>query len=292
MNHASQTSRCWLSFDRVRIVIGSILLITVALKTYALTTEDLVESSEFSSRLFSVLLVMSELMLAAWLFSGHRQRLAWISSMATFGVFGLTATLNALLGSRSCGCFGVIEVNPWLTGPLDAVIVMTLFIARPRLAVVHASVVQPVASNAFYGDSSSVFRERAFATVMSLCIVGLLFFVLSDFSLQQRPREPIVSDVLPAELRKGKWEVTMVRATCPACAAHLRQHHGTLKGGTSNRALLVLGRTQPWLVEFYDDFDAHFHVSRSISTGIKTPQNLVVDNGHIVEQPSVPVNER
>jgi hypothetical protein len=40
----------------------------------------------------------------------------------------------ALLGESSCGCFGRLKVNPWLTFALDAAAVVGLAFVRPAAA--------------------------------------------------------------------------------------------------------------------------------------------------------------
>jgi hypothetical protein len=66
-----------------------------------------------------------EITLGVWLLSGWFQRGAWLGALGFFGVLAGVSLYLALIGQRSCGCFGRVPVNPWLTFTLDVWLLMS-----------------------------------------------------------------------------------------------------------------------------------------------------------------------
>ncbi len=60
---------------------------------------------------------------------GLRADRAW-GALVCFVVFAGVATVKALAGAESCGCFGAIAVNPWYTAGFDWIAVAGLLGVR------------------------------------------------------------------------------------------------------------------------------------------------------------------
>jgi hypothetical protein len=72
-----------------------------------------------------------EMSLGLWLLIGFHPRLArWIAGTC-FAIFLGVSAAKGLAGEASCGCFGVISVNPWITAGIDGLAVLALLLARP-----------------------------------------------------------------------------------------------------------------------------------------------------------------
>jgi len=73
-----------------------------------------------------------ELSLGVWLISGLFRKAAWlVGTFAFFGFIGVTL-YKGISGAESCGCFGQIHVNPWITLALiDIPMFLLLVINRP-----------------------------------------------------------------------------------------------------------------------------------------------------------------
>jgi hypothetical protein len=54
-------------------------------------------------------------LLAVWLLSGWQRERAWLAAVATFLVFTGASLTLAVQGYSSCGCFGAISVNPYVS---------------------------------------------------------------------------------------------------------------------------------------------------------------------------------
>ncbi len=126
------------SWPVVSIVIGSVLLIAVALKGYEVATEELLEDSLLTSRWFLMLAVEFEVLLALWLVGGFYQFYPAITRCVAVVYFLILAevALDAVVkGQPSCACFGKALVPPWVTGSFD-VFALVLLVAAP---LPHAS---------------------------------------------------------------------------------------------------------------------------------------------------------
>lgn len=82
---------------------------------------------------FFLIQIPLEFALGAWMACGLFRKAAWIAGvLAYFGFIGITLG-KALLGFESCGCFGQIHVNPWLTLlAIDIPFFLLLAIFRPK----------------------------------------------------------------------------------------------------------------------------------------------------------------
>jgi hypothetical protein len=90
----------------------------------------------FSSPAYTWAVITAELLLGLWLASGLKPALAWAAALFCFSVFAGASMAMVLAKQPSCGCFGSLEVSPWITGALDLVVVAVLCLFRPANVVV------------------------------------------------------------------------------------------------------------------------------------------------------------
>ncbi|MHC4266600.1 MAG: thioredoxin domain-containing protein [Planctomycetota bacterium] len=73
-----------------------------------------------------------ELGLSIWLLSGLFRKGAWLVTTFSFGIFIAATLQKVLIGAASCGCFGRVHVNPWITlTAIDIPIFLALLLFRP-----------------------------------------------------------------------------------------------------------------------------------------------------------------
>ena len=80
-----------------------------------------------------MLVVVGEILFALILISGMWLSWAWLLSLLGFTTFTLVSVIKSLSGETSCGCFGAVTVNPWITAAFDAAIVGLLLVFRERI---------------------------------------------------------------------------------------------------------------------------------------------------------------
>ena len=96
-------------------VLGAILLAAAALKGYQLLSEPVANTNIWTYRPFLILQVELELAMGIWLLCGLFKKAAWLAGLACFSLFSLVTFYKGLTGAASCGCFGSVHVNPWIT---------------------------------------------------------------------------------------------------------------------------------------------------------------------------------
>jgi hypothetical protein len=112
--------------------LAAVLLTAALLKTYQLATVPTLGEGLFHARWFNIFVVEFEVFFAFWLFSGLFSKWTRLVSIALFSVFALVSLFKAVSGETSCGCFGNVTVNPWITMGFDVVIVVLLAYFSPK----------------------------------------------------------------------------------------------------------------------------------------------------------------
>jgi thiol-disulfide isomerase/thioredoxin len=114
-------------------IAGAVLIIASILKTHQLLTEPIISAGFWESWLFTVIQIPLEIGLGIWLVSGLFRKAAWLLATFAFaGFIGITL-YKGLAGAASCGCFGVVLVNPWITlTAIDLPLFVLLAIFRPK----------------------------------------------------------------------------------------------------------------------------------------------------------------
>lgn len=119
------------SFAQFRFVIAAIVLTAAVAKAWQLATTPPLGEVLLHARWFNILVVEFELLFGTWLIFGLLPKLTRLATIGCFSVFAAVSLYKALSREVSCGCFGAIAVNPWLTMCFDMIIVALLVIFRP-----------------------------------------------------------------------------------------------------------------------------------------------------------------
>jgi hypothetical protein len=117
----------------ITVVTGFVLIVAAVLKIHQLLTEPIISKGFWESWLFFVFQIPLELGLGIWLVSGLFRKAAWMIAVLAFGLFILVTLQKGLVGAESCGCFGRVKVNPWITfAVIDIPLFLGLVIFRPK----------------------------------------------------------------------------------------------------------------------------------------------------------------
>jgi thiol-disulfide isomerase/thioredoxin len=228
-------------------VLGLLLLTAAVLKGQELLTVPAANRDFWSWRPFLIFQVEFELALGLWLLSGLFPRLAWLAALLCFGLFCGVTLYKGLTGAASCGCFGRVHVDPWVTllaVDLPAVVALGLF--RPRL--VFASLPSGVQGRLPGGTTGRESLRRMLtalaqplpsrARLAATAVPGLALLGLTTPMLAFREPAPVTStyEVLEPQtwvgkelpilkhidiaekLGKGRWLVLLYHHDCPDCA--------------------------------------------------------------------------
>lgn len=121
--------RQFASWQILSVLLGSVLLVAVALKGQEIATTELLEDGLLSSRWFLVLVVEWEIIFALWLLSGfyrlYPQTTRGVALLYFFALF-VVALDSVLKGRPSCPCFGKAIVPPWIPAAFDLIVLFFL----------------------------------------------------------------------------------------------------------------------------------------------------------------------
>jgi hypothetical protein len=124
----------------VPVLIGAVLIVAAGLKLAGLAFSPVPAVGPFSSPRLSVGIATWELLLGAWLLSGHDRGLAWFASAFTFLSFAIASGYMGIIGVSSCGCFGVMKASPWAAFAVDVAMLAVLAVFRPSPLFAAASI--------------------------------------------------------------------------------------------------------------------------------------------------------
>jgi hypothetical protein len=117
----------------VMVTAGLVLIVATVLKIHHLLTEPIISKGFWESWEFFLIQIPLELGLGIWLVCGLFKKAAWVVSVLSFGLFIVVTLQKGLIGAESCGCFGRVHVNPWVTlSVFDIPLFLGLVIFRPR----------------------------------------------------------------------------------------------------------------------------------------------------------------
>jgi len=225
-------------------ILAIVLLAAAVLKGRQLLTEPVANSDIWSYRPLLILTVEFELALAIWLLAGLFRKAAWLVSLMFFSAFSAITLYKALTGADSCGCFGSVPVNPWITlFAIDLPAVMALSIFRPRLSFLPAlsfpltlsflrkqeSIKNLIKEFLTPLPSAPRFAMTAFLTIAILGVSAPILALNEPPQITThyevlKPKTwagkelPILDHIDIAEsLKKGTWLVLLYHYDCPDC---------------------------------------------------------------------------
>ncbi len=240
-------------------LLGILLLIAAVLKGWQLLTEPVANNNIWSYRPFLILTVEFELALAIWLLSGLFRKAAWLVSLLCFSAFSVITLYKALTGAESCGCFGSVHVNPWITlFAIDLPAVLSLSIFRPGLSFPpilsflrkQESMKNLVKEFLAPLPSAPRFAMTAFLTIAILGISApILAFneppqITSRYEVLEPEtwvgqKLPILEHIDIAEsLKTGTWLVLFYHYDCPDCATAIPKYEQIARNLAGNEDFL------------------------------------------------------
>ncbi|MDO5308643.1 MAG: hypothetical protein Q4G03_04010 [Planctomycetia bacterium] len=119
-----------LSWRAISFLILVVLATASSLKTKQLASQLLWSDNWLDSRFLATVAAYFEATFAIWLLFGFLPRITRLASAALFLLFSSISFYKGISGASSCGCFGEVEVNPWVTFGIDVVLLVLCVVAR------------------------------------------------------------------------------------------------------------------------------------------------------------------
>jgi hypothetical protein len=220
--------------------VGLILLVAAMLKAHQLATTPSLGEGLLHARWFNILVVEVELLFGLWLFFGLLSRLTWFATIGCFSMFALVSFYKAFSGEDSCGCFGLVKINPWITTLLDLVIVGFSLVFRPSEIVFSWRM--------FFQEFKTLKFGKRFWIITGIVIIVYFSCVICDIFVTKNklvelgtefigidgkktillePEKwvgkefPLLPYIEPVEIREklknGKWIVVLYHHNCTKC---------------------------------------------------------------------------
>ncbi|MBI1900439.1 MAG: hypothetical protein HYS13_04895 [Planctomycetia bacterium] len=210
-----------------------------------------VAASPLGDSLWQLALIVGEFALAAWLLSGRAELGSWVAAVLCFSAFAGVSIAKALAREASCGCFGSLEISPWLAGLIDVAVVTGLCIWRPTVALsgtrlsrhrvgacllVAAPVVLACAAAlGMFVDAPAVLTDDG-------TIAGNGHTVLVEPDNWVGKRLPLLAYLdIAQQVESGQWRVVFFREGCASCSAAISATFSD--GGTEEGQSVAVVRT-------------------------------------------------
>ena len=244
------------SASNIMLKLLALLLITGAiLKGWQLLTEPIANNDIFSYRPFLILVVESELALGIWLLSGLFKKAAWLTALSCFALFSFITLYKGLAGAESCGCFGSVQVNPWITlfaVDIPAVIVLAVFrpgislAGRPEsIKTLIQRILTPLPLIPHFTATLSI---GLVILAVTGCVLGFnkpakstASYEVLELAEWVGKKLPILGDIdIGKQLKKSTWLVLFYHYDCPECEKAIREYQHKAKDLAENKDLLKI----------------------------------------------------
>jgi Methylamine utilisation protein MauE len=212
--------------DAIFRLVGAVILIAAWLKWIDVATTPAVSREGARTDSVTTGVIALEVFWSVLLWGGIWPRLLRKASILLFVAFGAVSAYRGIRGDASCGCFGSVRVNPWLTAALDITLCLLLAYARPALReeVVerHRGSILALIGLAFclgiLPIAHLIFRGTATAVSPSGEIADDARFVILDPGQWRGKRFPLVRFLdSGTQFEHGRWRLVFVRRGCSKC---------------------------------------------------------------------------
>jgi hypothetical protein len=168
--------------------------------------------------------------------SGWGKRAAWWVAVGCFSLFGGITLYKGITGAASCGCFGRIHVNPWVTLlAIDAPAVLGLLFLpvrsdHTRLTRLSFSLIANIITILILVNGSST-------VILALNpppLINSRYEVLIPDDWPGKPFPYLEHIDIASRLSQGTWAVFLYHHDCPNCRTALPQYHRMARDLSSN----------------------------------------------------------
>ena len=227
-------------------VLGVVLFAAAWMKFHELYTTPSAEDGFWTHRPYQIIMFAGELALGCFLISRIIPRACWLAATACFAFFSGLTLWRALDGQASCGCFGTVHVNPWITlWAIDIPATVLLLILSPKPLWVF---------NPIYWLTPWPHWRRIVATAM---VIGAIVIpptvilamrevpVETENYIRMEPERWIDTDLpisdyidISPAINQGDWVVFFYHHDCPDCQAALPEYRAFAEQFVGNEDFL------------------------------------------------------
>ena len=285
----------------LRCCAAAILVLAACLKSFSpYRSASLVSSFDIPPMLL-VLMVPFELLLG-WALLFFPSRKTFLFATTVFAAFATFSLVRALYGFESCGCFGTLVVNPWITFSLDVILAIMLFQAsRLEVEALGMAARIPVAlfTLLLVGVPLTVLAFRTSPRMMSdldelglASSNGVIILEPNEWVGKPLPIQSLLTGTPSQEdMMADEWIVVLYHHDCVKCEALIPLYFtGSTKETGESKILLVevppLGDLS-WADEFKSRA-AYATLPSDRDWFVRTPVEITMQNGEVVNVSNEP----
>lgn len=277
-------------------IAGIVLLVATALKIHQLLTEPIISKSFWESWEFFLIQIPLELGLGIWLISGLFRKAGWLLSLIAFGTFIIVTLHKGFIGAESCGCFGRVHVNPWITlSAIDIPIFILLAAFRPK----GEKLLPPP------WPKPAHFFAVAIPTFILLPTIEYILITnkpplktdkyevvdTTEWAAQKQNLWPMLEYIdIKKQLQSGLWVVLLYHCDCPDCAKAIPLYEEMYQSFKANETAINFAFIE--MPPYGDEKQQLVNPDSEVTRGrlsdakkwfLQTPVVIVLDNGQVLK---------
>lgn len=282
----------------INILAGGLLIGAVALK--ALSPSDigfLILNYQIPYWMI-ILFIQIELLVGVLLVSNTKPVLMRCLAITLFSLFALFSIYRAVSGFESCGCFGAIKVNPWITLGLD-LLVISLLISTGRPATENSTqdkkILIPMISYALIGGTTLAIMMINSPQKLDTAIDFNSFngTVILEPETWINKLFPLVNEIEPSvDLTNGDWVVLLYHHDCQKCQESLPRYEGLGDSSIPPKHVLLVEVPPTGNSTFQNtEYVKHVSLKKEVDWFVQAPVEIQLSNGIVklvsLELPSI-----
>ena len=264
------------------LLIAGMLLVTAALKVASPAESATLAVAYNIPPLLTAVVVQAELALAVLLLFGLWPKKVLLAAAVMFAVFGAFSIYRGWAGYESCGCFGAIKVNPWITAALDgAMLILAAWGAwRSPAEPPHETKRLYLAGSAYaLTGLLAATGMIAQAPGSTADAGGLVILEPETWIGKPFPLAPHLAPDLSFD--EGRWTVLLYHHDCPHCQEAVPQYERLAMADSDRRVVLI--ETPPYGVDQTSEGAAlRARLSDAREWFVQTPVEIRVDEGVVM----------
>ncbi|MBU1260247.1 MAG: redoxin domain-containing protein [Planctomycetes bacterium] len=273
-------------------IAGVVFLVATALKIHQLLTEPIISKGFWESWEFFLIQIPLELGLGIWLVSGLFRKAGWLLALISFAGFIVVTLYKGIIGAESCGCFGTVHVDPWITlFIMDVPIFVLLAIFRPK----GEKLLPPPWPKAAYFFAIAIPTFILLPTIEYVLITNKPPMVSEKYEVidvsQWTNQEvwPLLQYTdIKDQLQSGEWVVLMYHNDCPDCREAMPEYEKMYKDIKGNNVDMAFIEMPPYEEGDLQLVPPNSQVNRGRVNDVKkwlveTPVVVVIDNGRVLK---------
>jgi thiol-disulfide isomerase/thioredoxin len=267
------------------VVVGLLLMLASTLKAHELATTTFITDEEVASWPKMAYITL-EFGFGLWLCVGLYSVITRRIAIGCFAVFLSVSLYKGISGEETCRCFGSIEISPWSTALLDAIVLLALSLVRPAtdragcrktwmllglcapFILLGAGPVAWTVARDWMADSSS----RA-GVIRLGDLMGREFPLFHEIDIGER-------------LGTGKWIVVLFRQDCPDCLREIPRYQrlATEIAGGERSVRIAIIEVPPYGDQAMEQWSGLTlgKLNETRNWFVKTPMTFGLDNRIVV----------